>query len=168
MKWLKLWDPAEYVCFAKMPMLFCNGTNDIFYRTPIWHRTTLLPKGEVFRSYKIRMPHGHAPSGDPPEIKGFADWILKGGEPLPRIMGFMATGRKVTAKIAGGGPLNDGRLAFTKDVGEWPDRNWEVADAEYDETTGTLTSVVPSNATAAYLFVTDKRGMTCTSEVVFY
>ena len=168
MKWLKLWDPAEYVCFAKMPMLFCNGTNDIFYRTPIWHRTTLLPKGEVFRSYKIRMPHGHAPSGDPPEIKGFADWILKGGEPLPRIMGFMATGRKVTAKIAGGGPLMDGRLAFTKDGGEWPNRNWEVADAEYDETTGTLTSVVPSNATAAYLFVTDKRGMTCTSEVVFY
>ena len=168
MKWLKLWDPAEYVCFAKMPMLFCNGTNDIFYRTPVWHRTTLLPRGEVFRSYKIRMPHGHAPAGDPLEIKCLADSLLKDGEPLPKILSFSVVGRRVSAKIAGGGPLLDGRLAFTKDGGEWPERNWEVADAEYDEATGTLTAVVPSNANAAYLFITDKRGMTCTSEVVFY
>lgn len=168
MKWLTLWDPARYVCLAKMPMLFCNGTNDIFYRTLVWQRTTQLPKGEVFRSYKIRMPHGHAPSGDPPEIKCFADSLLKGGEPLPRITVFTAQGRQVTAKIAGGGPLKDGRLAFTADNGEWPDREWKVADADYDPATGTLTAVVPSNATAAYLFVTDMRGMTCTSEVVFY
>ena len=167
-KWLKLWDPAEYVCFAKMPMLFCNGTNDIFYRTPVWHRTTLLPRGEVFRSYKIRMPHGHAPWGDPPEIKCLADSLLKDGEPLPKILSFSVVGRRVSAKIAGGGPLRDGRLAFTKDDGEWPERNWEVAEAEYDEVTGTLSAVVPSNAKAAYLFVTDNRGMTCTSDVVFY
>ena len=114
------------------------------------------------------MPHGHAPSGDPPEIKCLADSLLKDGEPLPKILSFSAAGRRVRVKIAGGGPLQDGRLAFTKDGGEWPERNWEVADAEYDEATGTLTSVVPSNATAAYLFITDKRGMTCTSEVVFY
>ena len=168
MKWLRLWDPAEYVCFAKMPMLFCNGTNDIFYRTPVWHKTTLLPRGEVFRSYKIRMPHGHGAAGDPPEIKAFADWILKGGEPLPKLLAFTAMGRQVMVKIAGGGPLLDGRLAFTKDDGEWPERNWEVSDADYDEATGTLKAVVPSNAKAAYLFATDKRGMTCTSEVVFY
>lgn len=64
-----------------MPMLFCNGTNDKHFRPDSWQKTWRLvpvPPASVTLSLKIRMGHGHPPSGDPREITVFADSILAG------------------------------------------------------------------------------------------
>ncbi len=167
-KWLTLWDPAQFLCFTKMPVLFCNGTNDTHYLTPAWHRTTQLPRGEVYMSYKVRMPHAHAPAGDPPEITVFADSLLKGKPGLVRLTGFAAMGRQLNCKVAGGVPLKSASVIFTKSTGDWKDRHWETIEATYDRESGDIDGTVPEDATVAYLGATGEDGMFVSTQLVFY
>lgn len=168
--WFKLWDPSVYLGNAAMPMLFCNGTNDQFYRTRSWDKTTALPKGDVVRCYKIRMPHGHAPSGDPKEIRVFADAMCKGGEPLPSLSGFKRDGMTLTAKVASPVErIKESCVAFTLDKGtSWEKCFWQSQPAAFDARTGVVTAQLPETVRAAYLYVRDHRGMLVSTPVAFY
>ena len=168
-RWVRLWDPAMYVGGATMPMLFCNGTNDRFYRPPIWHRTTLLPQGPVTRAYKMRMPHGHGAAGDPPEIRAFADALCRNATPLPSWTSLRVDGRRLTATIRahGAAPIAATRLVFTTGREPWPDRHWQAIPAHLDPQTGTVTATAPADAQAAYLDATDQRGLLTSSELAF-
>ena len=74
--WLTLWDPSQYIGGARMPMLYCNGTNDKHFRPGSWQKTYRTQPGPHLLSLKLRMPHGHPPAGDPKEITVFADSLL--------------------------------------------------------------------------------------------
>lgn len=69
-RWRTEYDPALYVCNAKIPVLFVNGTNDTHFYTDQWQATTDLAKN-VSRSMRFEMKHGHGPGWTPKEIYSF-------------------------------------------------------------------------------------------------
>lgn len=167
--WVKLWDPAMYIGGATMPMLYCNGTNDRFYRPPIWHRTTLLPVASVVRSYKIRMPHGHGRAGDPPEVLAFADAHCRDGRPLMSWGELTVSGHRLTATVeTHGRKVVKASVAYTSSHEEWPQCQWQSAPAEYDAATGVVKGKVPHAARAAYLDVVDEQGLLTSSPLFFF
>ena len=80
------WDPSVYLGSAEMPMLWVTGSNDFAYTLNALQPSYRLPRGPRTLCIRLRMPHGHGGAGEnPEEIRVFADSILKGGSPLPRI-----------------------------------------------------------------------------------
>ncbi|MBS0260973.1 MAG: acetylxylan esterase, partial [Planctomycetes bacterium] len=63
-RWLKLWDPSQYLPHAKMPILWVNGTNDFAYPMDSWQKSYRLPTGDSTLCLRVRMPHGHGPAGE--------------------------------------------------------------------------------------------------------
>lgn len=85
-RWDELWDAQHYLPLAKkMPVLWCTGSNDFAYPLDSLQRCyDLLPQAPTL-SVKVRMPHGHPPAGDPPEITAFANSVVADGAPLPEV-----------------------------------------------------------------------------------
>ena len=80
-RWESLWNPVEYAKRCRIPTLWCNGTNDYFFPLDSFEETAVAAGKPLF-SIRLRMPHGHPPDGDPPEIAAFADSVVKGARKL--------------------------------------------------------------------------------------
>jgi cephalosporin-C deacetylase-like acetyl esterase len=156
-RWLMLWDPSRYVGKARMPMLFCNGTNDKHFRPSSWQKTYRLPKTPVTLALRVRMRHAHAPVGDPKEITVFADSILKGGKPLPKITGQGQSKDEVWATYESMVPVVKAELNYTKDSGPWRKRKWNKAKATLDSGGKRVSAKLPAGVKACYLNIYDKR-----------
>jgi cephalosporin-C deacetylase-like acetyl esterase len=163
-KWLKLWDPSNYVGKATMPMLFCNGTNDKHYRPDSWQKTYRLVKSPRQLAMRVRMRHAHPPAGDPPEITVFADSIVKDGKPLPEIIEQGKSGLSVWGKFKSKTPIVKGVLNYTSDSGCWTKRKWKAINAKLASSQRKVTAKLPSNWTAYYFNIYDKRGFLASSE----
>ena len=158
-RWLKQWDPSEYLPRAKLPMLWVNGTNDFAYPMDSWQRSCELPQSEPELCLRVRMPHGHGPAGEnPEEIRVFADSLLQGGLPLPRVTDQTLRGRKLTVTFESQVPVIRAELCFTKATGRWQDREWLTSAAELRLDRGEVGAVIPDEAVVAYVNVFDDRG----------
>jgi dienelactone hydrolase len=157
-KWLSLWDPSQYICYADLPMLFCDGTNDKHFRLDSWQKTYRETKGPYTLSLKIRMKHGHPPAGDPPEITVFADALVRGGVPLPQFVQSGRNGQRAWAHYAAAGPIKEAKLRYTTDHTAWVDRNWETTSAELRAEDKLVAAILPPGTTAYYLDLIDARG----------
>lgn len=157
-RWLKQWDPSEYLPDAKMPMLWVNGTNDFAYPMDSWKKSYLLPKSDRTLCLRIRMPHGHGAAGEnPEEIHVFANSILRAENPLPKILDHGCEDNKAWATFESTSMVTKAELCFTRKTGRWQDREWESAPAEITRETSTVTATVPDEATVFYLNIFDDR-----------
>jgi dienelactone hydrolase len=165
--WLKQWDPSEYLPRAKSPMLWVNGTNDFAYPMDSWQRSSELPELEPELCLRVRMPHGHGPAGEnPEEIRVFADSLLQGGLPLPRMISQTLRGRNLTATFESKVPVIRAELCFTKAAGRWQDREWLTSPAELRLDRGEVGAAIPEDAVVAYLNLFDDRGCVVSSRHV--
>ena len=163
-RWMHWWDPMVYLPRAHMPMLWVNGTNDFAYTLNAYQKTYRLPKGPRTLCIRLRMPHGHGgPGENPEEIRVFADSLLKGGPPLPRVRGWGRDGATVWATYESMVPVVKAELMVTKDVGRWQDRHWEALPAVL-EPGGRVTAVLPEGAAVWYINIEDNRGCVVSTE----
>ncbi len=165
-KWLKLWDPSQYVGFAGMPMLFVDGTNDKHFRPGSWQKTYNSAKGDVNISMQLRMRHAHPPAGDPKEITVFADSIAKGTPPLPKIVSQLRNGKNVSIKYVTKVPIKKATLLYTKDSGPWRTRRWLTKEAELNSSENSASAVLPEKVQAYYFNITDNRNCVVSSKHV--
>jgi len=164
-RWLRLWDPSQYVARIHMPVLFCNGTNDKFFRLDSWQKTYRLVPGPVTLSLRVRMTHGNPPHGDPPEITVFADSILKGGKPLPVMRDQGKEGNLAWTRYSSAEPIQSAQVIYTIDSGPWLTRNWQQAPARIEA--GRVSAPLPHGVTAYYFTLKDGRGaMTSSAHIV--
>ncbi|MBL8294777.1 MAG: acetylxylan esterase [Bryobacterales bacterium] len=161
-KWLKLWDPSEYLPRSKVPMLWVTGTNDFAYPFPSLQKSYRLPKGRRTLAIRVRMPHGHLPGATPEEIHAFANAILRRGEPLPRITAARTVAATLSVRYQSKRPITKAELNYTPDTGKWQDRKWTSQPATLNNNTATAT--VPPEARAWYLNLFDDRGLVVSSE----
>lgn len=159
MKWLSLWDPSQHLPRARMPMLFVNGTNDRHSWVDSWAKTHRLPAGPRTILLKVRMPHGHPPAGDPPEITAFADGVLRAGPGLVRVERQGRDGAQAWATFAGAPAVVKAEIVWTSDRGEWPERKWQAAPAAVDAAARRVSARVPPDAAVFYLNLHDARGL---------
>jgi dienelactone hydrolase len=164
--WLDLWDPRRYLKDVATPMLWVTGTNDFAYPLPALQKSYRLPKGPRTLCVTLKMPHGHGPAGENPEvIRAYADIFFNGGAPLPVITS-QGTDRKTnevyatfTAKTA----VTKAELLYTADTGPWQKRVWKVAPAKVGDDYK-VTATLPDRSTAYYLNLIDERGLVVSTE----
>lgn len=161
-RWIRLWDPSQYLHRASLPMLFCNGTNDKHFRPDSWQKTYRRVAGSKTLSMKVRMPHDHPPAGDPKEITVFADSILRDGVPLLAITDQGKDGNLAWVAWSASEPAVKAELVYTQDSGPWWHRKWETATAGISK--GRAEVEIPENTTAFFFNLHDKRRCIVSSE----
>lgn len=166
-RWLKLWDPAEFLPQAKMPILWVNGTNDFAYPMDSWQKSYRLAKGERTLCLRVRMPHGHGPAGEnPEEIRAIADAMFRDGVPLARVQEQGRDGAEVWVTCRSRAPIVKAELNYTTDVGKWQDRKWESIRAVVDSSAARVTATLPKDVAVYYLNLFDDRDRAVSSEHV--
>ena len=158
MRWLTLWDPSQHIGRATLPMLFCNGTNDKHFRPDSWQKTYRIKPGPRTLSFKVRMPHGHAPAGDPPEVAHFADSVVRDGPPLPRIVAQGRKQRVAWTTYNSAMVVTKAELIYTEDHGDWVTRAWHRQPLIIGTGAARVEANIPPAATVYYINVTDSRG----------
>jgi len=163
-KWLDLWDPARYLPFVRMPILWVSGTNDFAYPLESLRRSYRLPRTPRTLCIRVRMPHGHGGLAESAEeIHAFADHLVNGGPPLAAITDQGRRERAAWAAFASPAPVVRAELNFTRDRGVWQ-RRWETVAARIDAAGKRVKSVLPADATAYYFNIIDERGLIVSTE----
>jgi hypothetical protein len=165
-RWVRLWDPSMYVGSAVMPIFFVNGTNDFAYPLDSYSKTYGLVKGKRNLRITVNMPHGHQQGWAPQEIGLFIDQYLKSGVPLPTISEPQRTHEKLRARIKSKTDCVSARIHFTTETGPINKLEWKSISAHVQD--GIIDSPeAPDEATIWFLTITDKRGATVSSEIMF-
>ena len=162
-RWMKWWDPSSYLGDATMPILWVTGSNDFAYTLDALQLSYRLPRGPKYLCIRLRMTHGHGGAGEnPDEIRFFADSLLKGGAPLPRIMGQGREGTNVWAVFQSEVKVVKAELNFTKDTGKWQDRLWDAIPANVNNSR--VSANLPEGTRVYYLNIYDERGCAISTE----
>ncbi len=155
-KWLKLWDPSVYVKNAKMPLLWCDGTNDFAYPLDSLQKTYRLPSAERTLSIGVRMAHSHEAGQKPVSIHAYIDSFLNGGKPLIKITEQGVTANDHWAKFQSATPVEKAEFNYTVESSKWQSRKWETVPAKLDG--NKAIGEIPADATVFYLNIFDNRG----------
>jgi dienelactone hydrolase len=161
-RWLALWDPANHLPAAQMPMLWINGTNDAFFFPPPWqdsHR--LIPEANRTMALIPMLNHSQETGSTLREVEVFADSITRGGRPLPRIQSASLAGRSFHVSFEGA--IERAEIVWTNDSTPWPQRQWHILPVVLSQ--GDVLADLPPDATFAFLNLIDDRGCTVSSEI---
>jgi dienelactone hydrolase len=161
-RWLREFDPSQYLAGVRCPILFLDGSNDFAYPLDSVRASYRLVAPRLRHvSVIINLPHGHIWTFN--EVDSFADSILRSGTPLPRLSPMHIKGDKVSAQVVGAVPLKEAALHYTADTGEWQKRRWEksVADVHGNRISAELPQQRPI---VCFLSVIDERGLRVSTE----
>lgn len=163
-RWLRHFDPGNYLEGVRCPILFLNGTSDFAYPLDSYQKSyRKVDPARRTLAIVINLPHGHIWTF--PEVDAFVDAAMRFGEPLARVGGARVRGNEIAASIASGGPVKDAILCYTTDGGPWQTRVWKTAPATVKGRQ--LRAELPAERPlVAFLAVTDDRGLRTSSEHV--
>ena len=162
-RWVRYFDPSQYLAGVSCPILFCNGTNDFAYPLDSYQKCYRLVPGRVDLRIEVRMPHGHPQGWTPKEIGLYVDSVLAGGDPLPRLGPIKTEGARVSARFSAKVPVVKGYVHFTTDKGKWQERRWHTVETRVAD--DTVSAILPAaRPLVCYLSVTDRREATVSTE----
>lgn len=157
-RWDELWDAKNFLPSVKMPILWVTGSNDYFFPLDSLQRGyDLMPKAPRL-AVRVRMPHGHAPQGDPREITAFANHFAFGKPAFPEFSTDLK-GRNLSVKWNGfGRKAVRAELVYTSSADKiWSKRKYEMVSIPFanDE----LSVTVPDEALLFWVNVTFDDGI---------
>ena len=159
-RWVKYFDPSQYLPGVKCPILFLNGTNDFAYPMDSYQKCYDLVKKDRFISVRVRLPHGHIWTFG--EVDAFIDSYLKKGEKLPTVSSMMQDNDTVSATIDSKVKLKSASLHYAVADGAWQKREWKSIPADLKD--GTMSAKLPADRPLVYeLAVIDERGLEVTT-----
>jgi len=162
-RWLRWWDPKNYLPNAKMPMLWVTGTNDFAFWFPGLQASYRAAPGPDTLAVRLRMPHGQGQGAAPEEIAVVADQLLKGQPGLPKIIGQGRDGNQVWCTFESPVPVVKAELLATKDTNpNWPDRKWEAIPAKLIN--GRVEAELPEGTAVYFLNLIDERDCVVSTE----
>jgi dienelactone hydrolase len=162
-RWLKHWDPSNYLPAARMPMLWVNGTNDFAFPMNVHQKSYRLPSGSRYLSIGLRMEHSQPAGSRVAEIEFLADSLFKGQPSLCKFIEQGRDGAEAWALFETDIPISNAVLCFTRDTNLWIPRLWKETVATLDGTTAR--TILPADAAAYFFNVRDERGFSISSEM---
>ena len=136
-------------------MLFVTSIKDPVFQIDIFAKSAAAAGGAAALCLRPWMIHGHGNGwADPVEIAAFADSIVKGGTPLPKLArpAVDPKSRIVKTRISGQ-DITEAWIYCTRSKGVWKNRGWQFIQCKIGK--GELTSVapLPKDVTAYYVYV---------------
>lgn len=162
-RWLRWWDPKNYLPHARLPMLWVTGSNDFAFWFPGLQASYRAAPGPDTLAIRLRMPHGQGQGAAPQELAVYADHVLRGQPGLPRITGQGRDDNQVWATFESPVKVVKAELNITKDSNpNWPDRKWDALPATL--TAGRVEATLPDGVTVWYLNLFDDRDCVVSTE----
>ena len=154
------WDPSAHLPHAKMPMLFVTSVADPVFQIDIFGKSARAAGGPSRLCLRPWMIHGHGNGwSDPVEIGQFADSIVKGGPPLPRLARPVTDAQgKVRTKFTGKDKITEAWIYFTTAQGNWKSRKWDFIQCTIGEKELTSQKPLPKGTTAFMVYVFRDQG----------
>lgn len=163
--WSTLWDPAEYLPRAPMPLLWVTSPTDFAYPMDALQKSYRLSKAPRTLCVRVGMPHGHGGAGEnPAEIHAMANALLKGGVCLARVTAQGRDGLDAWATVESEAPILKAELNYTTDTGAWQTRDWKTLPATWDAKTKRASAALPCETAVYYLNFIDERDLAVSSE----
>jgi dienelactone hydrolase len=161
-RWLRDFDPSQYLGGVNCPILFLNSATDFAYPLDSYRACyRLVPPKFRHVCVVLNLPHGHIWTFN--EVDVFVDSVLRGGPPLPRLEQPKIDGDRVSVKVISPVPVKEAALHYTTDSGEWQKRHWQTLPAELKD--NTIIARLPGQRPLVwYLAVTDERGLRISTE----
>ena len=161
-RWLRDFDPSQYLGGVNCPILFLNGSNDFAYPLDSYQASySLVPAKFRNVSVVLNLPHGHIWTFG--EVDAFVDSVLRGGVPLPRLGPMQVKRGRVSAKVAAPVPIKEAALCYTTDTGQWQKRRWQTVPATLES--GGISAPLPvQRPLVCYFSVADERGLRVSTE----
>jgi hypothetical protein len=153
-EYMRKWDPAAHLPYAKMPMLWVVGANEPVFPLDKFCASAEIAGGQSIICIRPFLPHGHGFGWEEVwEIDGFANGIVNGKAPMPSIeRPKVAADGRVHAKFTG--PIGTAKVAYTRSDswknGILPSIPCSIKDGEV-----IANQPLPGNAKA---FMIDARG----------
>jgi len=162
-RWVRWFDPSQYLPNVRCPILFINGTNDFAYPLDSYQKSYRAVPGPICLRIEVGMKHSQSAGSTPAEIGLFVDSVLGGGDPLPTLARMNTTGGRASAAFDADVPIVRGELHWTTDSGPWQEREWQSVAAEFAE--GRVAADLPAERPLVYyLSITDDRGAMVSTE----
>lgn len=163
-RWIRLFDPGQYLVGVSCPILFLNGTTDFAYPLDSYQKSYRLVR-EPFRNLSIvtNLPHGHIWTFG--EVDAFVDHALRGGPSLGRLSAVRLQGDVLSARLDAGEKAKQAILCYTTDAGPWQKRRWSAQPAEI-RGREVRSSLPVGRPLVAYLAVIDERGLRTSSDFI--
>jgi dienelactone hydrolase len=161
-RWLRNFDPSQYLPNVRCPILFLNGTTDFAYPLDSY-RASYRSVPAQFRHVSVvpNLPHGHIWTFK--EVDAFVDSVLRGSEPLLRPGPLRITPYALSAEVPSAAQITKAELLVTSDTGEWQQRRWETLPAQIQGKS--IMAPLPSKRPATvFLAITDERGLRVSTE----
>jgi dienelactone hydrolase len=146
------WDPSAHLPFAKMPMLWVTGVADPVFQIDIFAKSARTAAGPSSLCLRPFLAHGHGNGWeDAPEIYTFANDIVKGGSPLPKVA--KPTGKPgeiVRSKYHG--DFSEAWVYFTNAGGAMKDRKWNFIQCNLANGELVSQQPIPGDTTAFLIY----------------
>ena len=161
-RWLRTFDPSQYLSGVNCPILFLNGSNDFAYPLGSYQKSYRLVRDRLRHvCIVLNLPHGHIWTFR--EVDQFVDSALRGGAPGPQLGAMKIHDGLVTARLGSREPVKKAELNYTTDGGPWQKRRWETVPAAVNHKV--LTASLPSQRPLVCFFsATDDRGLRTSTE----
>lgn len=161
-RWLRDFDPSQYLGGVNCPILFLNGASDFAYPLDSYRASyRLVPVKYRHVSVVLGLKHGHIWTNE--EVDVFVDSVLRDGLPLPRLGRTNTHGDRLSVKVISPLPIKQAALNYTTESGDWQKRRWQTVPAEING--DTITARLPAPRPVAwFLSVTDERGLRVSTE----
>jgi hypothetical protein len=148
------WDPSVHLPHAKMPMLWVTSVADPVFQIDIFAKSAQVSGGSSTLCMRPWMIHAHGNGwNDAPEIYSFADQVVKGGPPLPKLGRpkiHPGTGLLHTSYT---GEFTEAWVYFTSSGGRWKDRKWHFIECTRGEKELVAKKPLPPGSTAYMVYV---------------
>jgi hypothetical protein len=163
-RWLRLFDPSQYLSQVRRPILFVNGTSDFAYPLDSYQKSyRLVPEKWRHVSVAVNRPHGHIWTF--PEVDAFVDGVLRRGPAFARFSNPLIVGDHISVRLNRVVSAKETSLCYTTNSGPWQKRTWMTAGAQLDG--NRLTADLPAaRPLVAFLALTDEHGVRISSEHV--
>jgi len=155
------WDPSAHLPHAGMPMLFVMSVADPVFQIDIFAKSARVAGGPALLCVRPWMIHGHGNGwNDACEIYDFADSIVRGGRPLPRLERPEVDPRTgiVRTRYGASNDFTEAWVYYTTAGGRWKDRKWQFIQCTIGERELVAKKPLPKNTKAFLVYVFKDAG----------
>jgi dienelactone hydrolase len=161
------WDPSAYLPYAKMPMLWVSSFTEPVFPIDLFSKSATTAAGTSILCIRPWLIHGHGFGWEEAwEIYAFADSVVKGGPPKPRLGRPQVNPKDGLVHAKATNDLKNAALSFTTGGGAWKDRKWANIPCTLGKDEVVSTKPLPADATAYVINGNDKRDGCVNSEVI--